>query len=137
MKERFVDTNVFLRFLTDDIPEQAEQAAELLQAAGAGKTALVTSALVIAEIVWTLESYYELSRGEVARLVLAILNTPGLRVEHGELIAEAAGLYAQLNVDYADAFNACWMRRQGLDQVVTFDRKHFSHFPGVTPRVPQ
>ncbi len=136
MSAHFVDTNIFLRYLTDDIPEQAQAVTALLKAAQAGRASLRTSALVIAEIVWTLESYYELPKGEIARLVLGILNTTGLAVEHDDIIAEAVVLYAETNVDYADAYNACWMRRHGLSDIYTFDRKHFARLSDVHPRSP-
>ena len=92
-KRYFVDTNVFLRFLTNDHPAQANAVRRILQRAVAGEILLQTSVLVIAEIVWTLESYYQLSRQEVKAKVLAIVNTPGLRVENADLILQAALLY--------------------------------------------
>jgi len=132
----FVDTNVFLRFLTDDLPEQAAHVGELLRRAEDGELALVTSALVIAEIVWTLESYYDLRKDAVADKVAAILNTPGLEVEQADLIAEAVVLYAAENVDFADAFNACWMREHGIGCAYTFDRRHFVRFGGIVAALP-
>lgn len=56
----FVDTNIFLRYLTNDVPEKADAVEELLRRAGAGQVRLVTNSLVIAEIVWTLTSFYQL-----------------------------------------------------------------------------
>ena len=76
----FVDTVLFLRFLTDDIPELADHIEVLLKRAAAGELALATNSLVIAEIVWTLESTYKVPRESVRDKVLAILNTPGLEV---------------------------------------------------------
>lgn len=57
MPKVFVDTNVFLRFLTRDDPVKAEKARRLFTAAMAGELVAETSLLVVAEIVWTLESY--------------------------------------------------------------------------------
>jgi len=120
MTRCFVDTNVFLRFLTNDVPEQAERAATLFRDASAGKIVLMTSVLVLAEIVWTLESYYGLPKGGVAGKVLAILNTPGLVVENAALLAEAATVYTTANVDFVDAYNACRMQEQGIACAYTF-----------------
>lgn len=53
----FVDTNLFLRYLTDDVPEQAQAVERLLGQAAAGEIILVTSGLVVAELVWTMESF--------------------------------------------------------------------------------
>jgi predicted nucleic-acid-binding protein len=137
MAEYFLDTNVFLRYLTDDLPEQAQAVEQILQRAAKGKVALRTNALVIAEIVWTLESYYERSRAEIREQVLAIVNTPGLDVENADIITEAAFLYADQNVDFIDAYNACWMKREGLARVYTFDVRHYRRFEGIRPQIPE
>jgi predicted nucleic-acid-binding protein len=132
----FADTNLFLRYLTDDIPEQAEAVEQLLRDAEEGRVKLVTSLLVIAEIVWTLESYYKLSKEEIQRKVLATLNTPGLEVENSEVILPAILWYAEKNIDFIDAYNAAWCIQRGVISAYTFDRKHFSRIEGLTPIVP-
>ncbi|MBI1741981.1 type II toxin-antitoxin system VapC family toxin [Candidatus Acetothermia bacterium] len=136
MTRYFVDTNVFLRYLTNDVPAQAEAVTRLLQRAKAGEIVLHTSVLVLAEIVWTLESYYELARDEIKANVLAILNTPGLSVENAELVGRAILLYADKNIDFVDAYNIFWMKEQGLSEAYTFDVKHFARAEGITPLVP-
>ena len=125
MVDRFIDTNVILRYLLDDIPEQADAAEAILKRAIKDEFTLRTNAMVIAELVWTCESYYGLSKEEIRDEVLAILNTPGLEVENKDLIAEAVLLYAERNIDFIDAYNACWMRAQGINEVYTFDESHY------------
>jgi hypothetical protein len=55
-------TCLFLRYLTNDIPAQADAVEQLLHRAPAGEIVLAINRLVVAEVVWTLESYYGLSR---------------------------------------------------------------------------
>lgn len=137
MDRFFVDTNIFLRYLTNDIPAQANAVKELLWKAARGEIALETNTLVIAEIVWTLQSYYELPPEEIKDKVLGILNTPGLRVEDSDLVGRAILLYAEKNVDFIDAYNSCWMRDQGLTEVYTFDARHYKRLEGISPLIPQ
>lgn len=132
----FVDTNLFLRYLTNDVPVQADAVEQLLQQAVAGELILVTNSLVIAEIVWTLESYYQLSKADIREKILAILNTPGLEVADSDQVLQAIVWYADQNVDFIDAYNATWLLEQGTTVACTFDRKHFSRISGVTVRVP-
>ena len=133
----FVDTNLFLRYLTNDIPEHADAVERLLRRATAGEVRLLTNELVIAEIVWTLESFYKLSPQEVREKILAILNTPGLNVANGPIVLQAIVWYAEKNVDFVDAYNGAWVLAQGLNTVYTFDRKHFSRLEGLTPLTPE
>lgn len=132
----FVDTNLFLRYLTNDVPAQADAVEGLLRRAAMGQLHLVTNSMVVAEIVWTLESYYRLPRQEIEVKVLAMLNTPGLEVSEAELLVQAIWWYAELNVDFVDAYNTAWLGQHGFHQVYTFDQRHFSRFDGITIKVP-
>jgi uncharacterized protein len=136
IESAFADTNLFLRYLTNDVPEQADAVEGLLRRAGAGEVKLVTNSLVIAEIVWTLESFYGLSREDVQRKVLAILNTPGLQVADATLVLQAVLWHAEKNVDFIDAYNAAWLLAQGIHTAYTFDRKHFSRLEGISALAP-
>jgi predicted nucleic-acid-binding protein len=124
----FVDTNLFLRFLTNDVPVQADAVEKLLRQAEQNKLHLVTNSMVIAEIVWTLESYYESEREDIQNKVLAILNTSGLQIPESDLILKAIIWYAEKNVDFIDAYNAAWMDQEGITTIYTFDQKHFARF---------
>lgn len=132
----FVDTNVFLRYLTDDVPSQAAAVDRLLERATRGEVLLSTSSLVVAEIVWTLDSFYGLGREAIHEKVLAILNTPGLQVTDADLVLQAIVWFADENVDYIDAFNAAWLQANGMSRAYTFDRKHFSRLGGITVITP-
>ncbi|MFB6278045.1 MAG: PIN domain-containing protein [Salinibacter sp.] len=130
-----VDANIFLRYLTRDVPEQASTARELLERAEREDESLVTTVLTIAEIVWVLESVYELDRSSIRAKVVAILGLPGLTVEDQEILLQAIVWYEEKNVDFADAYSAAWMEARGLDEVYTFDQD-FDRFEGLTPRRP-
>ena len=129
MNERFVDTNVFLRFLTNDDPVKARRAEQLFKDAVTGKARLRTSLLVIAEIVWTLESFYGLRKNDIAGKVSTILNTPNLICVEARLIRLALDLYVQLNIDFIDAYHAFYLKEEQIARIVTYDRKHFGRVP--------
>ncbi len=122
---RFVDTNIFLRFLTWDDPKKAEKAEALFESAVKGNVTLVTSLLVIAEIVWTLESFYKLKKPDIAAKVEKILSTPHLECPESGIILQALDFYAAKNVDFIDAYHAFFLKEQGISRIVTYDRKHF------------
>jgi predicted nucleic-acid-binding protein len=100
MPAQFVDTNVFLRLLTEDDPAKAARRRKLFTQAVAGTVALETSDLVIAEIVWTLLSYYELAKRSVIEKVGQILNTPNLAVTNQDVLAEALALWGRHGCDF-------------------------------------
>ena len=65
----FVDTNILIRHLTGEPPSMAARATSLLAEA----EELLLPDLLVAEIVYALESFYEVPAAEVARLVRSVI----------------------------------------------------------------
>ena len=128
MEEVFVDANVFLRFLTKDDPKKALAVRRLFERALKGEIVLCTNELVIAEIVWTLESYYKIQKSEVHDKLQILLQSDGLKIENGGLLSHALAYYKDLNVDFIDAYNAVWAQKRSMKKMVTYDRKHMKRF---------
>jgi predicted nucleic acid-binding protein len=136
MKKSFVDTNLFIRYLTNDDPVKADRVEKLLNQTAGGSFTLVTTELVIAEIVWVLESYYELTNVAIAPLVRGILATPGLEVINGTLVGRAVELYEGQGIDFIDGYIAAVMEKHGIDELYSFDRKHISRLRNVPRKEP-
>ena len=127
---RFVDTNIFIRFLTEDIPDKADACEKLFKRAISGKAQLFTTDLVIAEIVWVLESYYELAKNDVREKVEKILNTPNLFCPQKDIILSALNVYTEKNIDFIDAFNAMTSKDKGIGELHSYD-PHFDRIDGL------
>ena len=128
---RFLDTNIFIRFLTDDVPEKADACEKIFKKAVEKEETLFTTDLVIAEIVWVLESFYELPKKEVQDKVGKILNTPNLICPHKDLILSALVLYSEKNIDYIDACNALTLKEKGIEELYSYD-KHYDRIDWLT-----
>ena len=136
MREVFVDTNLFIRYLTNDDPIKADRVEKLLAEAKAGKVLLVTAEMVLAETVWVLESGYGLPRARIAHLVRAILATPGIDVVNGALVFRALELYESAKIDFVDGYIAAVMERRGIREIFSFDKKHLSRLSTLERREP-
>ena len=128
---KFIDTNIFIRFLTNDIPEKADGCEHLFREAAEKNETFFTTEMVIAEIIWVLESYYELPKKEVQDMVEKILITPFLFCPQKDLILNALTLYSDKNIDFIDAYNASILREQGVKKVYSYDR-HFDKIDWVS-----
>jgi uncharacterized protein len=131
MKTCFVDTNLFIRYLTNDDPQKADRVETLLERAATGKVRLVTADLVIAEIIWVLESAYGMTNEEITPMIKAILAAPGLEVTNESLVSRSLEFYESLNVDFVDGYIAALMEKLHIRDLYTFDRKHISRFQGI------
>jgi predicted nucleic acid-binding protein len=131
MKSCFVDTNLFVRYLTDDDPEKADRVETLLGEASEGRVRLVTADLVLVELVCVLESSYDLKPVEIAPMIRSILATPGMEVINGALLAKALGHYEGNNIDIVDGYIAALMEKLNITDVYSFDRKHLSRLKSL------
>jgi predicted nucleic acid-binding protein len=121
METIFVDTNIFLRYLTKDDLSKYEKCREMFKRAMKGEIAIITSGMVIAELVLTLLSYYKVPKAEVVEKITVIVGTKNLSIPDKQVVADALVLYARKNIDFIDAYNAIFMRYQGLRDIYSYD----------------
>lgn len=136
MKSCFMDTNLFIRYFTNDDPAKADRVEKLLDKAAVGKIKLVTAEMVIAEVVWVLESSYGLQSTEVGRIVKSILVTPGLEVINSHLVEAAIGYYLDNQIDFIDGYIAAVMDRHGIEEIYSYDKKHLARLKKISRREP-
>jgi len=120
-----IDTNLLIRFLTEDDPEKAKAVETLLGKAGKGEIRILIPSVVIAELVWVLKSFYDMQTGEISELVGAVLNTPGLDTQDKSILREALKTFERKGIDFVDAWILEFARDRNIKTVYTFDRKHF------------
>jgi predicted nucleic acid-binding protein len=114
----FVDTNVLVRHLTGDLPEQAARATAFLSAADE----LLLADLVLAELVYVLESFYEQPRSRVAELARAVIGFDAIRVVDEPVLLRALEVYEHDRLDFAEAYLAACAEATGVGRVASFDR---------------
>jgi predicted nucleic acid-binding protein len=113
-----VDTNVIVRHLTGDPPELARRATSYLQS----NDELFVPDLVVAEIVFVLESYYELERSRLAGLVSAVIALPAIVVDDEALLIRALDVYEVHRLGFADSYLVAAAEQSGVGAIASFDR---------------
>lgn len=114
----FVDTNVLIRHLTGDPPEMASRATRYLETADE----LLLPDLILAEVAYVLESFYETPRAQVATTLRAVLAFPAIRVVDADLLQRAVEVYEVHRLDFADAYLVASAERTGIGVIASFDR---------------
>lgn len=114
----FVDTNVLIRHLTGDPPALADRATRFL----AGTEPLWLADLIVTEVVYVLQSFYEVERRDVAEMARTIVSSDRMRVVDQPLLLRAIELYEVDRLAFADAYLVASAERTGVGAVVSFDR---------------
>lgn len=123
----FVGTNVLVRHLTGDPPAQARRATAFLEEADE----LLLPDLIMAEVVYVLESFYEVERIRVAELMRAIIGFPAVVVVDARLLFRALEVYEVNRLDFAEAYLVASAEASGVEAIASFDRT-IDRVPTVT-----
>lgn len=121
MKRVFVDTNIFLRFLLKDVPSQAKSAKELLTKIKNGKISGFTSILVVVEIIWVLDSFYNFPKKQIIIAIRSLIELPNLEIEEARLIREALSVWEHTKAGFIDCYNYLKACREDIYHIASFD----------------
>jgi len=75
-----IDSNVFLRHIRQDHPDHSLRASAYLARIEAGELTAKTNELVLFETVYTLQSFYRMSKPDIAAVLLPIIALPSLKI---------------------------------------------------------
>ena len=130
-----IDANILLRYLTDEPPEQAERVARLFGWISSGEVRVWLEDVVLAEVIWTLSSYYRVSKREITGWLLEVLAQDAIKARDKDVLRVALVLFQEKNVDFVDALVAAQMLSDGESEIYSFDRD-FDRIAGITRMEP-
>jgi predicted nucleic-acid-binding protein len=110
-----LDTNLLVRLLTNDDPEQARRVADLID----DSSACFVPITVVLELEWALRGAYQLPREAIIRAFRGLNAIRQLHLEQEEQVLQALEAYAK-GLDFADALHL--LRSEGCAALVSFDR---------------
>ena len=122
---RGLDTNILVRYVTDDDPRMASAAEALMAEASERGEELIVQPVVVCELVWVLETTFSYSResiGAVLKLILESFEVPDRGVVEAALADFMIG-----PGDFADYYIGRANEHAGADTTLTFHRKLKAH----------
>ncbi len=116
-----LDTNVIVRYLTLDDPDQGPRAKAIFDRLTEDEPGFIAT-VVWAETHWVLTRSYKLATDDVVKRLTALSLSDEIRAEDSAAVASAASA-ARQGADFADALIAAAATRAGCREVVTFDKR--------------
>ena len=127
---KVIDTNLILRYLLGD-PE-AVRVEKLLKS----KNKFLLSDVILAEIVWVLDSYYEWDRSKVVESLILLIKLPSIMCNKFLLTETLMILKSQSSFDFADAYSVALMKSLKIKDIYSYD-KDFDKTPEVNRLEPK
>ena len=117
------DTNVIVRYLTQDDPVQSPKATELIERGLTEEEPGFVSVVAMAETAWVLERVYGRTAEEIAAVIERILEVEVLVVESEQEVFTAMIAVKEGRGSFTDALIGALGARAGCSHTVTFDQK--------------
>ena len=115
-----LDTNVLVRYVTQDDPVQSAKASELIESLTTLSPGFVSLVSVV-ELVWVLQICYQCAKSDVVTVLETLLRTRELIIEHAEIIWQALRRFSANKADFADCLIARCAHAAGCEYTATFD----------------
>lgn len=121
-----LDTNVVVRYLTQDDRKQAKAASQLIEGELTEKNLGYITLITLVEITWVLESCYDQKKDDLLTVLGSLLTIKQIMVERTDVVYLALKRYKAGNADFSDALIAVVSEDAGCHKIVTFDKKAVS-----------
>lgn len=123
MSKIVLDTNVILRLLVQDEENShfTEQSARLFEKIINGDYKAKITALICAEIIWVLSSFYKIPKKKATLYLERLLQTKNVKVEESTDVSKALAYYKNHNIKFTDALILSAVLENEV--LCTFDRE--------------
>ncbi|PFG53574.1 putative nucleic-acid-binding protein [Marinobacter sp. LV10R520-4] len=118
-----LDTNVLVRYLTQDDAAQSALANQVIEEQLTPRNPGFISSIVLVEVVWVLETCYNQTQSAIEAIVNGLLMTRQLVVDEADLVYLALKRFSGGNADFSDALIAVISENRGCSSTLTFDKK--------------
>ena len=110
-----IDTNLIVRYLTGDHPEQSAKARTLIDGSD-----VFVGTTVLLEAEWVLRSVYGYAAGSLAKALRSFAGLPHVTIEDPGMAAQALD-WMEAGMDFADALHLS--KAAGCEAFMSFDRR--------------
>ena len=124
MKRFFVDSNIFLRYYSNDDAKQSAEAEAFFLQAKRGEIEIFCGPPVFFEVAWVLKTFYGLPNGAILNTLESMLTIPNFTVYDVEYVIQAIELARRNSCGFADSYIMVVARDKNIG-IATFNDKYF------------
>lgn len=117
-----IDTNILVRYITNDDQEQSRLAGHLLDKYNGQKNSIFINNIVICELIWVLSRGYKYNKIEIIKTIKLLLSSVEFEFENHELAFLAALDYETSEADFSDILIGITNKYLGASTTYSFDK---------------
>ncbi len=120
---RYIDTNIFLRFLTEEKENLSQDLLEFFQNLQDGSTKASCLDIVFFQVIFVLKSFYKVNKDEIIKIMKNMLSLDGLYIKNRRILEKTLELWEKHSDDIIDCYIVANMEQDGENELYTFDKK--------------
>ena len=117
-----LDTNILVRYVTQDNPAQASLATDFIEKNCSAESPGFINHIVLCELIWVLKRCYKVNQDQALQVLEQILRTAQLQVQEPQIVWKALKQAQKDKADFADFLSTQINLASGCEETVTFDR---------------
>jgi len=125
-----VDTNIFLRFLTNDIEKQAKRVEKRFLEAEKGTIELRILLITVVEILFHLERWYKYPKIKAIEMVENLFGREWMMVDEKDVLFSALGEYKKTTIDFVDLLTF-YQAKMDERMILSFDKDYDKLSPSL------
>jgi len=116
-----LDTNIIIRLLVRDNEEQFIIVEQFFKELELGHKSAILLEIIVGEIIYVLKNVYKHKKDFIKRQLELLFDYENLYIENQYIMREALKVYANKNIDFADAMLCAKKNLEGYE-VMSFDK---------------
>ncbi len=117
-----LDTNVIVRYVTQDDARQSAAASKLFERVLTAERPGFVGLIILCEVAWVLADCYGADKARIAAVIEGLLGTRQLVVEEAEVVWKALRAWEKSSAGFTDLLLGQVLRAHGCEKIVTFDK---------------
>lgn len=127
MQHLYLDSNIIIRFLTNDDEIQSPIAFKVFEKAVRREYTLVLSPIIVAECICVLQmKRYGYKKSEITNKFTQLILAPGIKTIEEEVTLKSLSDFSQYNVDFIDAYLSSTSYLEKNNPIITWNKKDFA-----------
>jgi len=120
---RYIDTNVVLRFLTEEKENLPNELLDFFKNLQNGNVKTKCLDIVFFQIIFVLKSFYKVEKNRIIEIMDHILSLDGLYIKNKRILERTLELWKRHPDDIIDCHIVANMEQDGENELYTFDKK--------------
>ena len=117
-----IDTNVLIRFLTNDNNPKYKTLYAFFESLERGDTRVELKLIVLFQTAFVLKSYYKVPKERIAEALTTIVRFKGIKIKDKKIIARMLGLWQTNNIEIVDCYLIACLEKDKQNILYSYDR---------------